>query len=165
MDQQAKCIINFGLLMIILHFCYKCQIKVNQFEVTKTEFSTMTSQISYLLKRMIVVPIKNVKRDEIKRFLTFYLFPFKTSLTTLNLTKMSKIRLLPNINKCIMASIPMEPMFVFKGLYCSIFEKNNRFLASLKRQDEKYQSSLSVLQFDNLYCFTNWKFHMVLRTS
>ena len=155
MDQQAKCIINFGLLMIILHFCYKCLIKVNQFEVTKTEFSTMTSQISYLLKRMIVVPIKNVKRDEIKRFLTFYLFPFKTSLTTLNLTKMSKIRLLPNINKCIMASIPMEPMFVFKGLYCSIFEKNNRFLASLKRQDEKYQSSLSVLQFDNLYCFTN----------
>ena len=62
---------NFDPLMIILHFCYKWQIKVNEFlqedEVTRTQISTITTQIILcLLKTMIIVSSKNGMRELIQ---------------------------------------------------------------------------------------------------
>ncbi len=161
---------NFDPLMIILHFCYKCQIKVNEFlqedEITRIQISTITSQIIIcLLKTMIIVPSKNVKREEIKRFLTFDLYPFKTSSTNRALKSCLKTRLKsPKVKQGIMVSMPVEPMFLLEDMSLEI-RNSNRILANLMLQDEINQSSLTVLQFDNLVLLRKYIMHQAVHLS
>ena len=166
---KINVILNFDLLMIILHFCYKCQIKVNEFlqedEVTRTQISTITTQIIIcLLKTMIIVSSKNVKREEIRRFLTFDLYPFKKSSTNRTLQSCLNNRLLPKLKQSIMVSMPVEPKFLLEDMSLEI-RNFNRVLANLMLQDEINQSSLTGLQFDNLVLLRKYIMHQAVHLS